>query len=257
MEDVDRLSPSDGAKRNALMKTGLDYLAAGEDKTAFVALSSVLRTYPNDLFVLRYTAAAAMGAGQNDQALLLFRRALALLPHNPWPMRNAVIILEARLNKWDEFDRDMVALRQAKKNGNDHALDGSTGFVIDGFDAGAEKVQGAIYPMQTGKYHTLYRFLLPKEGEVALPGRTSAETAASAKCTNADFQPHLDLESADVDQAAFAKAHPEKAAKGERSYMLDAYVSPCVQKLVWFYPDGEPTYEQARADALKVLTGKR
>ncbi|MGA1981683.1 MAG: hypothetical protein ABSG84_04350 [Acidobacteriaceae bacterium] len=254
-EDVDRLSPQDGAKRNALMQPGIASLEHGDSKAAYASLQSVLTSYPNDLFVLRYTAAAAMGARLDAQAILLFQRALALYPHDPWPMRNAVIILEARLNRWADFDRDVAMLRSAKRNGMDRGLDGTDAFVIDDFDAGTGRVQGVIYPLQPGRYHTLYRFLLPKDAPNLLPVQPSNSAAVPERCIDPDFQPHIDVESGDVDQAEFAKTHPDKAAKGDRSYMLDAYRSPCVQGLAGFYPDGEPTYEKARADAIQLLKG--
>ena len=253
-EDADRLSPQEAARRNALIQPGLLYLEHGNSKAAYESLQSVLTMYPDDLCLLRLTAGAAMGAGQDERAILLFQRALALYPHKPWPIRNAVIILEARLNRWADFDRDLAALRSAKKNGMDHGLDDSTGFVIDEFDAGMGKVQGVIYPLQLGRYHTLYRFLLPKGVPIVLPAQSSKSAAASERCVNPDFQPHMDIESGDVDQAAFAKEHPDKAAKGDRSYMLDAYGSECDQALVGFYSDGEPSYEKARADVIQVLT---
>jgi tetratricopeptide (TPR) repeat protein len=254
-EDLDHLSPQDSAKRNALIQPGLKYLEQGDNEAAFESFRSVLTAYPDDFSVLRFTAAAAMAAGQNEQALVLFHRALAQNPHNPWTMRNAVIILEARLNRWADFDRDVAALRSAKRNGMDRGLDGSTGFVIDEFYAGGEKIQGTLYPLQAGRFHTLYRFLMPPGRPLMLPDQSSATAAAAARCTDPDFQPHFDAESGDVDQAEFAKAHPDKAAKGDRSYMLDAYSSPCTQGLVAFYPDGEPTYEKARADVIRALTG--
>ncbi len=254
-DDEDRLPPQEGAQRNALMVPGLDLLKGGNNKAAFEALNSVLTKYPNDIYVLRYTAAAAMGAGQDEQAIALFRRAMALYPHNPWPMRNAVIILEARLNRWADFDRDVAALRMAKKNGMDHGLDSSTGFVIDEFDMGTGLVEGEIYPLQSGQYHMLYRFQLP-EGELIAPARPgSSSSSIPSRCENRDFRPHLDVESADVDQAEFRKAHPDKAAKGDRSYTLILYGAPCAQALAGFYPDGEPSYEKVRGDAIRVLTG--
>jgi hypothetical protein len=64
----------------------------------------------------------------------------------------------------------------------------------------------------------------------------------------------MDVESDEADQAAFAKAHPDKAAKGERSYFLDSHLAPCSQALTAFYPDGEPTYEKVRADVVRALT---
>ncbi|HUD23244.1 MAG TPA: hypothetical protein VMQ60_10420 [Acidobacteriaceae bacterium] len=253
-EEENRLSPSDSAKRNSLMQPGIEALKQGNNKTAYVSLNSVLTAYPNDLYALRTTAAAAMGAGQYEEAIVLFRRALTLSPHNPWPLRNAVILLEARLKQWNDFDHDMGMLRTAKKNGMEHGLDDSSGFVIDQFDVGPRSVQGELYPLQPGQYHTLYRFVLPP-GEIMTTVRaSSASKAIPAQCNNPDFRPHLDVESADVDQTEFKKAYPDKAAKGERSYTLIVYGSPCAQALAEFYPDGEPTYEKARADAIRVLT---
>jgi hypothetical protein len=135
----------------------------------------------------------------------------------------------------------------------DHGLDDSAGFVIDEFESGARSVKGELYPLQAGRYHMLYRFELPP-GEIMTARTGAGPNANAAQCNNPDFRPHVDVESSDVDQAEFAKAHPEKAAKGERSYTLVVYGSPCAQALAGFYPDGEPTYEKAREDAIRVLT---
>jgi len=253
--DVERLPPQDVAKRNALLQPGIALLNHGSDEAALTAFLSVLTTYPNDLTTLRYSAAAAMGAHENEKALDLFQRALAQFPKQPWPMRTAIIVLEARMNRWDDFDHDVKVLRQAKKSGMDHGLDGNTGFVIDEFESGRGRVQTVIYPLQSSRYHTLYRFLLPAWLEID-PVAIASAAKKDKRCQNPDFQPYFDAESDDIDQAAFAKAHPDKAAKGERSYSLDSYQSPCVQALVKFYPDGEPTYEALRADVLKAIKGK-
>ncbi len=256
--DEDRLPPKEAEKRDALMKPGLADLNRGNNKAAYTALNSVLTTYPNDLYVLRSTGAAAMGAGLNEQAIALFRRALALYPHEPWPLRLAIIILEARLNRWSDFDRDVTALRAAKKNGLDHGLDHNAGFVIDEFDVGDGRVQAVIFPLQSSRYHTLYRFLMPQQTELNAPAQASASAnTASARCNNPDFEPYMDMESDDVDQGEFKKAHPDKAAQGERSYSLDSYPSPCSQALIGFYPDGEPTYEKVRGDVIHALTSPK
>jgi tetratricopeptide (TPR) repeat protein len=249
----DHLPPQDSAKRNALIRPAVALLNRGDDAAALTAFLSVLTTYPNDLIVLRYSAAAAMGAGQNEQALALFQRALAQFPSKPWPIRTAIIVLEARLNRWDDFDRDVAMLRNAKKGGMEHDLDDNAGFVIDEFESGRGQVQGVVLPLQAGRYHTLYRFLLPAWVELDSRAQAAAEAKDPSRCVKRDFQPHIDVESDDVDQAAFAKAHPELAAKGGRSYSLDAYESPCTQALVTIYPDGEPRYETVRADVVKAI----
>lgn len=70
------------------------------------------------------------------------------------------------------------------------------------------------------------------------------------------FTPYIDVESDDIDQIDFAKAHPEKANAGERSFSLDSYPAPGTQRLIEFYPDGEPSYATVRADVFATLRAK-
>jgi tetratricopeptide (TPR) repeat protein len=250
----EKLTPDQIANRDALLKPGIDALKRGDNAAAVDALQPALAAYPDDLRVLRYTASAAMGANQNEKALDLFNRALAEHPNQPWPLRLAVLQLEARLEKWPAFDRDLAALRAAKKSGTDHQLDSSNGFIMEEFDAGGKHVQAVVFPLLAGGYHTLYRFLLPKLSVTAPPVQASTQSPRSSRCDNPDFRPYIDVESDDVDQEPFRKAHPDLAAKGERSYSLDTYGAPCSQGLIKFYFDGEPAYESVRADVIKALT---
>jgi len=252
--EAEGLSPAQIALRDSMMKPGLAALKQGDGAAAVDALRPALVAYPNDLRVLRYSAAAAMSAGQNEAALDLFHRALAQHPHEVWPLRLSVMGLEARLNRWGDFDRDVAVLRAAKKDGTDPALEKTNGFVVDEFDTGKGKVQGVIFPLQGGRYHTLYRFLLPKQTAAAPPVQASTSVNGQpAQCQNPNFQPYIDAESDDIDQIEFKKTHPDKAAKGERSYSLDTYGSPCSQGLIKFYFDGEPAYETVRADVMRAL----
>jgi tetratricopeptide (TPR) repeat protein len=257
--DPETLSPEDVAKRNALMKPGLALLKKGDADGAYKALWPARKAYPQDLRVLRYSAEAAFFSQHNAEALDLFTRALAQHPYEPWPLRLAILQLDARMAKWDEFDHGLAALREAKKSDTDHQLDTSSGFLIDSFEAGAADaripVQTIVFPLQSDPYHTLFRFLLPKQS----PAKTHIQAGVNAdttdpSCTNPDFRPYIDLESDDVDQAAFKQAHPELAAKGERTYSLDTYSTPCAQGLMKFYEEGEPAYEKVRDDVIEALS---
>ena len=254
--DPEKLSPDQIANRDALLKPGIDALKRGDNAAALDALQPALAAYPDDLRVLRYTASAAMAVNQNEKALDLYNRALTKHPNQPWPLRLAVLQLEARLGKWTDFDRDLAALRAAKKSGTDHQLDSSSGFLIEGFDAGGRHVEAAVFPLLAGSFHTLYRFTLPKLAATAPPIQASAQSPQSSRCDNPDFRPYIDVESDDADQDSFKKRHPDLAAKGERGYSLDIYSAPCSQGLIKFYFDGEPAYESIRADVIKALTSK-
>lgn len=245
---------ADVAARNALLKPAMDALAKRDFAAAFAAVQPAIATRPTDPVVLNLAASAALGAKKNEDALALFQRSAAANTGNPWPARTGVMQALARLNRWGDFDKALAELRAAKKAGTDHSLDASNGFVIDEFETGRGTVDAVVFPLLAGRYHTLYRFLLPKESNLSAQAQASTTNNQSPQCQNPNFRPYIDIESDDVDQFEFKKSHPEKAAKGERSYSMDSYPSPCSQALHKFYPEGEPTYETVRADVIGTLS---
>jgi tetratricopeptide (TPR) repeat protein len=240
------LSPADVVRRDALVKPGLDDLKKGDSPGAFAALQPALAAFPRDEKVLLLSGVAALNSRQNEAALGLFQRALAEKPADEWQVRFEVMLAEARLAKWKEFDADLADLKAAKKAGN--AQLESPGFVVDEFEAGGQKVTVAFYPLLAGRYHTLYRFELPTV--VQVDASAAMNGGGGDRCKDPDFRPYLDLESDDVDQAM----HPELAKKGDRVYSLDTYPAACSQGLIKFYM-GEPKYEKLRADVIEVLNG--
>jgi hypothetical protein len=251
--DPEGLSPADSAKRNSLLQPGLDMLKQKDFDAAYKILWPARKAFPADLLVLRTSAEAAFYSNHNPEALDLFNRALAEHPAEPWPLRLARLQVLARMGKWDDFDHDLAALRATKKSGDDHQLDSSSGFLIDGFAAGPAgsqvNVQTIVFPLQSDKYHTLYRFLLPRNSpaKTAIQARVNAAPADSdTHCSNPEFRPYLDLESDDTDQ-------PPNAEPGKRVYSLDTYPTPCSQGLIKFYKDGEPLYQDVRNDVIKAL----
>ncbi len=251
--DPEKLTPAEVVKRDALMAPGIEELKQNNPAAAYEKLQPALAAYPEDLRTLRYAAMAAMGANKNEEALTLFERALGRHPGQPWPLRLSILTLESRLGRWNDFNRNLAALRAAKKEGTDPQLAGTNGFVIEEFEAGGKHVQAVVFPTLSGRYHTLYRFLLPKSANLN-PQTSASAQGTPAQCQNPEFRPYLDVESDDIDQVSFKKAHPDRAEKGDRSYSLDVYPAPCSQGLIKFYLDGEPTYEAVRADVIRSLT---
>ena len=259
--EPETLSAEQATKRNDMMRPAFERLRANDPAGAYAAMKPVLAAYPDDLRVLRYTAQAAEAAGKEAEAIPLFDRALLLKPKQPWPLRLGRMEAEAHLagagaTNWDAFNRDLADLRAAKKAGTDAGLASSNGFVVDSFQAGGVLVQTVIFPMLAGSFHTLYRFLLP----VGAAARTTVQAQANSpdqdRCHDPKFQPYLDVESDDSDQASFVQAHPDRAAKGDRLYSLDTYGGPCSQGLIKFYPEGEPAYQTVRGDVIKALAGQ-
>lgn len=239
-------------RREEMLKPGLEDLKTGDLGAATESFKAALVAFPEDNRVLSLLAIAAERAGRDEEAYELYARSMKAHAIAPWPMRLSILQLKAKLGKWGEFDHDLDELRTAKKSGTDHTLDKSNGFIVDNFEAGGKKVQAVIFPLGAGGYHTLYRFYLPKK-TAATGVVASTTTPQTSRCENPNFQPYIDVESDDIDQISFAKAHADKAAKGDRSYSLDTYGAPCSQGLIKFYQDGEPTYEQVRADVIAAV----
>ncbi len=103
-----------------------------------------------------------------------------------------------------------------------------TGYVIENIHDGERTVQVTEYPRLYGRFHTRYRFVLPSNP------------------AGPPWKPYIDCESDDIDQVAFAKEHPDKAANGDRSFSLDGYLAPNTHSTIRLFGDGEPTYETVR-----------
>ena len=241
----------DAVKRNELMKPGLEQLRKGDAAAALTAFRPALEAYPNDVLVLSYSAEAAMESHQDAAALDFFNRGLQQVPRDPWHMRVAMLLLDARLGHWPDFYRDQTALKKAKLDG-EKELASTAGFLVDDFEVAGRAVKVAYFPTLAGEYKALYRFVLPRPPAVDVP----APAAEGDRCKDPDFHPYIDVESDDGDQSTFEIKHPDLAAKGERSYSLDFYPAACSQALIKFYPDGEPSYQTVRADVLKFLEAK-
>jgi hypothetical protein len=241
----------DAVKRNELLKPGLEQLRNGDATAALTAFRPALEAYPNDVLVLSFCAEAAMESHQDAAALDFFNRGLQQKPRDPWHMRVAMLLLDARLGHWPEFYRDQATLKKAKQDG-EKELASTAGFLVDDFEVGGRPVKVAYFPTLAGQYKALYRFVLPAPPTVKVPDAT----ADGDRCKDPNFHPYIDVESDDVDQGTFQARHPDLAAKGGRSYSLDSYPAACSQALIKFYPDGEPTYQTIHADVLKFLEAK-
>lgn len=226
-------------QREAALAPGLEALKQKDYATALADFHVVLSQYPHDARVLMLAGNAAKGAKDYEEALADYQQALSI--SNSWPVRFSLIQTYAALGRWDEFGAERQKIRQAQQNG-DPFLVKLTGYVIETFETGDYSVQVLEFPKLNGQFHTRYRFFVTaKDG-----GNTES----------AQWTPHIDLESDDIDQVEFAKTHPEKAAAGERSFSLDTYLQPRSQGLIKFYPDGEPTYREVRADVIATISNK-
>lgn len=251
-----QLTPAESARRDALIAPATLAMQKGDPAAAFKAMQPALIVFPRDARVLSLAASAAMDARLDEQALELFRRALAEHPAEPWPIRLSLLNLEARMGRWSDFDAGLAELKEAKLHGADAQLAASSGFIVDQFDVAGKPVRAVYFPGMAGPFHTLYRFILAEPPRVVTEAAT--QSGGTAQCEpDPHFQPYIDVESDDADQESWRKLHPVLAAKGERRYSLDTYPAACSEGLIKFYSEGEPRFEMIRADVVKALEGPK
>ena len=227
-------------EREAALAPALQALKSKDYAAALADLRPLVEKYPNDVRVLLLAGNAARTSRQYEEALRYYQKA-TLQPHRGWAVEFGLIETEAALGLWEDFDAQRQKVRAAKEN-NDSELARLTGYVIDVFDVGNEQVTAMEFPMLMGRFHARYRFFI----------KSGSETdAADGK----KWTPMIDLESDDVDQLQCAKAHPTDSVAGKRAFSLDGYPQPRTHTTLKFYPDGEPSYQQARADVIAALTG--
>ncbi len=206
----------------------------GEAKLLF---ASYLRAHPAAVQAELGLGDAELGLGQDEAAEMTYRTVVAQQPEL-WQAHKNLVIVEAALGRWEEFDRERTVLRLARERGAP-GISREESDVIDSFHVGAERWVVRAYFEPVGRSRALYNF-----------ERFSAEGRVEA---------YLSLEDAEAAKAALtpedvrvgpANAPPTPVA--HTTYALNWYTGTA-HGTVLQYLDGEPSYERARRDAMRWL----
>lgn len=215
-----------------------DYVAAQKFFTAY------LRDNPSNLDALLLAGSAFFELKQYEDAAQSFLAAIKLQP-SFWAVHKNLVIVYAAQGKWTEFDRERAVLKAARESGAS-GLSTKDADAIDVLYVGPEQYRVLNYAELAGRFKMRYNFV---------------HFGSDRKPDN-----WIVCESDDVDLTSFAKAHPQEAASGQRSFSLDTNSAPKptadgkgftrTHATIKFYPDGEPTYETVRSDVLNLLEHK-
>jgi hypothetical protein len=108
---------SAGAQSVALpIVEGKRALAAKQFVAAKRIFAEYLRAHPGDVQGELGVADAELGLHQYEAAELLYRRVVAVEPLL-WAAHKNLVIVEAALGRWEEFDRERELLRAARERG--------------------------------------------------------------------------------------------------------------------------------------------
>ncbi len=195
-----------------------------------------LRTHPNNPEAQLGLADVELGLHHYQSAELQYRSLVAAQPQL-WIAHKNLVIVEAALGRWSEFDRERALLHDARLRGAP-GIDTHESDVIDTFDLRGKHWIVREYDDLAGRSLTRYNFeQFAPDGRVAEYISLESTQAAQQALQNHDV--------------AVVGADP-KAPTPITDFTLNFYTGK-THGTIARYPKGEPTYETTRAAVLRWL----
>jgi tetratricopeptide (TPR) repeat protein len=221
-------------------KDPLDAAATAIDKKDFASAEKILTDYlqkhPKAATAMLLLGTARLDEKDFDGAIDELKE---LVKDEPKDWYGYIYLAQAYARKgdWKNFDKERAlikAARDSKARGIELVGDGD---VIDILTVAGQQYTVKSYYKPVGPHQTHYVFLhIVDDGKL---------------------KDMLTCDSDDGDQAEFKREHPKEAAAGARRFSLDPWEvvnDQLVHGHILRFYDGEPTYEELRADVMKVLT---
>jgi tetratricopeptide (TPR) repeat protein len=234
-------SPAPDAAAPAL-KQGLTALEANQPQTALADFQQALQADPQNAGAAQLAATAALELYQGPLAVQYAEKAHQLDPQS-WKIHTTLVAAYAAAGNRRQRDQERALLRQLHSTGAADARQ-ATGFLLEMFPAGPNRVDAVEYFEPMGRFHTYFRFLVRQPD-----GRRIWE---------------IDVQSNDFDQKSWAQAHPAQAAAGQRQFQLTGHgdsgkesargqESARSQEVDYRMFSGQPDYDTIRALVIQIL----
>jgi tetratricopeptide (TPR) repeat protein len=180
-------------------------------------------------------ADAELALHEYEAAELRYRQVVAVQPQR-WLAHKNLVIIEAELGRWEEFDRERAVLRGARERGAP-GISARESDVIDAFDVGGNHWIVREYYEPVGRSLTRYNF-----EQFGADGRV---------------REYVSLESAEAAQQAVAGGSVRVGdatvgAAAVKDFALNFYTGKA-HGTIARYPNGEPSYEKVRAAVRRWL----
>lgn len=211
-------------------------LAQHHFATAKQMYDTYLHTHPNSVEAQLGLADVELGLHHYQSAELRYRALVAAQPQL-WIAHKNLVIVEAALGRWSEFDRERALLHDARLR-RAPGIDTHETDVIDTFDLHGKHWIVREYDDLAGRSLTRYNFeQFAPDGRVAEYISLESAQAAQQALQNHD--------------AAVVGTDP-KAPTPVTDFALNFYTGK-THGTIARYPHGEPTYETTRAAVLRWL----
>lgn len=177
-------------------------------------------------------ADAELGLREYETAELQYRKVVAAQPEQ-WAAHKNLVVVEAALGRWEEFDRERELLRGARQRGAP-GISARESDVIDSFDLNGGHWIVREYYEPVGRSLTRYNFeRFSQDGRVQEYISLESASAAEKVLTPGQIQDSVRIGS-------------DAASPNIRDFALNWYTGKA-HGTIARYPRGEPTYERVRA----------
>jgi tetratricopeptide (TPR) repeat protein len=201
--------------------------------------AAYLKTHPGNIDAEEGIGDAKLGLHDYEAAELQYRAVVAAQPEF-WIAHKNLVIVEAALGRWEEFDRERAVLRGARQRGAP-GISTRESDVIDAFDVHGEHWIVREYYEPVGRSLTRYNFeYFGPDGRVR--EYVSLESADAARSA---LKPHTDV---------LIGVDP-RTVPVIKDFALNFYTGKS-HGSIKLYPKGEPTYERVRADLIRWLRNR-
>jgi hypothetical protein len=236
-ESVDSLTPEQKQQFDQAGKL-FNVSKFSESLTIFKAL---LLAHPTDPLFSKFAAEAALNTGDRAQTLTILQ-SLDKSDPDDW---QAVALQARAYTEMGDKPHSAAAIARLSDLYARHLVPANqTQYIIEQVEAEGRRILiwNSFVPWGNFKVHN-YARVFDADGQLLL---------------------RITLESSDFDQTQFAKEHPAEAAAGARRFSLDGYrtapPNAAGQKtethITFAFLDSKPTYDEVRADFIKIATGK-
>ena len=228
--------PHTAAPGQTQIVAGKRALAAKQFLEAKKIFLAMLKLHPDNIEGQLGLADAELGLQQYESAELEYRKVVATQPEL-WQAHKNLVIVEAALGRWEEFDRERTVLRMARQR-EAPGISARESDVIDGFTVHGQRWIVREYFEPVGRSQTRYNF-----EHFSPTGRAeeyiSLESAEAAKAVTPGG-------------AVVIGNETKPAPPGDPTIALNWYTGKA-HGTILSYGQREPDYEHVRADVQRWL----
>ncbi|MFP5227428.1 MAG: tetratricopeptide repeat protein [Acidobacteriota bacterium] len=223
-------SPAARGGAGPTLAQGMSALRENQARAALGDFQGVLAADPNNTAANLLASTAAVELFQGPLAVQYAEKAEKLDPGN-WKIHTTLVAAYSAAGMKEKRDHERQLLEQMHRTG---AADArlATGFLVEMFPVGVNRVDAIEYFEPVGRFHTYYRFLVRQ---------------ADGKRIGA-----IDVQSDDFDQKSWAQAHPAEAASGNRQFQITGQGEDG-QTVDYRMFSGQPDYDNIRVMVVEAL----